>query len=76
MTVFITDTRLGRQFTSLRREFFGSDFPASALICVHSLMPVGALIEIQATRCCPDQSTLSVEFQRDIYTWNSTGRVD
>ncbi len=53
MTVFITDTRLGRQFTSLRREFFGSGFPASALICVHSLMPVGALIEIQATAVLP-----------------------
>jgi enamine deaminase RidA (YjgF/YER057c/UK114 family) len=53
MTVFITDTRFGRLFTSLRREFFGENFPASALIGVHSLMPVGALIEIQATAVLP-----------------------
>jgi enamine deaminase RidA (YjgF/YER057c/UK114 family) len=48
MTVFITDTRFGRIFTSLRREFFGDNFPASALVGVSSLMPLGALIEIQA----------------------------
>lgn len=49
MTVFITDTDLGRIFTSLRREFFGHDFPASALIGVSTLMVPGAMIEIQAT---------------------------
>jgi 2-iminobutanoate/2-iminopropanoate deaminase len=49
MTVFITDTRLGRIFTGLRREFFGDQFPASALVGVSALMPIGALIEIQAT---------------------------
>jgi 2-iminobutanoate/2-iminopropanoate deaminase len=48
MTVFITDTRLGRIFTGLRREFFGDHFPASALVGVSALMPVGAQIEIQA----------------------------
>ena len=48
MTVFITDTRLGREFTSLRREYFGKDYPASALIGVSSLMVPHALIEIQA----------------------------
>jgi 2-iminobutanoate/2-iminopropanoate deaminase len=48
MTVFITDTRQGRLFTAMRREYFADGFPASALIGVSSLMPVGALIEIQA----------------------------
>jgi enamine deaminase RidA (YjgF/YER057c/UK114 family) len=48
MTVFITDTRFGRVFTGLRRELFGTDFPASALVGVSALMPLGALIEIQA----------------------------
>ncbi len=48
MTVFITDVRLGRVFTRLRREFFGTRFPASALIGVAALMPTGAMIEIQA----------------------------
>lgn len=48
MTVFLTDTSLGRIFTALRREYFGGGFPASALIGVHSLMPAGAMIEIQA----------------------------
>ena len=48
MTVFLTDTSLGRIFTALRREYLGGDFPASALIGVHSLMPTGAMIEIQA----------------------------
>ncbi len=49
MTVFITDIRMGRVFTSLRREVFGRDFPASALIGVSSLMVPGALVEVQAT---------------------------
>ena len=49
MTVFITDTRLGRVFTSLRREYFPGRYPASALIGVDALMPEGAMIEIQAT---------------------------
>ena len=49
MTVFITDTRLGRVFTSLRREYFPGRYPASTLIGVEALMPEGAMIEIQAT---------------------------
>src|SRR5262249_28146923 len=32
MTVFITDARFGDRFTELRREIFGDNFPASALI--------------------------------------------
>jgi 2-iminobutanoate/2-iminopropanoate deaminase len=49
MTVFITDIRLGRVFTTLRRELFGRDYPASALVGVTSLMVPGALVEVQAT---------------------------
>lgn len=49
MTVFITDTSLGRVFTSLRRAYFGDNFPVSALIGVSALMVPGAMIEIQAT---------------------------
>ncbi|MFI6541123.1 RidA family protein [Nonomuraea sp. NPDC050547] len=49
MTVFITDTRMGRVFTSIRKEYFKDSFPASALIGVSTLMPLHALIEIQAT---------------------------
>ena len=37
MTVFITDARLGDRFTQLRREIFGDNFPASALITVAGL---------------------------------------
>ena len=34
MTVFITDARFGDRFTQLRKEIFGDNFPASALITV------------------------------------------
>ena len=53
MTVFITDTRFGRVFTSLRREYFSQPYPTSALIGVSSLMVPGAMIEIQATAVIP-----------------------
>lgn len=54
MTVFITDTRFGRVFTSLRREYFNEPYPASALIGVSHLMALGAMIEIQATAVLPE----------------------
>jgi 2-iminobutanoate/2-iminopropanoate deaminase len=47
MTVFITDARLGTRLTELRREIFGDDFPASALITVTALARPELLIEIQ-----------------------------
>src|SRR6266404_7590441 len=37
MTVFITDARFGDRFTQLRKEIFGDNFPASALITVAGL---------------------------------------
>ncbi len=37
MTVYITDTRQGRLFTSLRRELFRDHFPASALIEIQAI---------------------------------------
>ena len=47
MTVFITDARLGNRLTEMRREIFGDDFAASALITVTALARPELLIEIQ-----------------------------
>ena len=47
MTVFITDARLGDRFTQLRREIFGDNFPASALITVAGLARPELLVEVQ-----------------------------
>ena len=47
MTVFITDARYGDRFTELRKEIFGDNFPASALITVSHFARPGMLIEVQ-----------------------------
>jgi enamine deaminase RidA (YjgF/YER057c/UK114 family) len=47
MTVFITDARYGDRFTELRKETFGDNFPASALITVAGLARPEMLVEIQ-----------------------------
>ena len=47
MTVFLTDVRSGRRFLELRKEIFGDNFPASALITITALAAPGALLEIQ-----------------------------
>jgi enamine deaminase RidA (YjgF/YER057c/UK114 family) len=47
MTVFITDARYGDRFTELRREIFGDNFPASALITVAGLARPELLVEVQ-----------------------------
>ena len=47
MTVFITDARLGDRFTQLRREIFGDNYPASALITVAGLARPDLLVEVQ-----------------------------
>ncbi len=47
MTVFITDPRFGDRFTELRREIFGDNFPASALITVAGLAHPEMLVEVQ-----------------------------
>lgn len=47
MTVFITDARYGDRFTELRREIFGDNFPASALITVTGLARPGMVVEVQ-----------------------------
>ena len=47
MTVFITDARFGNRFTQLRKEIFGDDFPASALITVAGLARPELLVEVQ-----------------------------
>jgi 2-iminobutanoate/2-iminopropanoate deaminase len=49
MTVFITDARHGDRLTQLRKEIFGDNFPASALITVAGLARPELLIEIQGT---------------------------
>jgi enamine deaminase RidA (YjgF/YER057c/UK114 family) len=48
MTVFITDARYGDRFTQLRKEIFGDNFPASALITVAGLARPEMLVEVQA----------------------------
>jgi 2-iminobutanoate/2-iminopropanoate deaminase len=53
MTVFITDPRLGDRFTQLRREIFGDDFPASALITVAGLARPEMLVEVQGVAVAP-----------------------
>ena len=55
MTVFITDTRFGRVFTSLRREYFAQEFPTSARVGVSALMVPQAMIAIQATAVIVDR---------------------
>ncbi len=47
MTVFITDARYGDRFTQLRREIFGDNFPASALVTVAGLARPELLVEVQ-----------------------------
>ena len=47
MSVFITDARLGDRFTQLRREIFGDNYPASALITVAGLARPEMLVEVQ-----------------------------
>jgi 2-iminobutanoate/2-iminopropanoate deaminase len=47
MTVFITDARYGDRFTELRKEIFGDNFPASALVTVAGLARPEMLVEIQ-----------------------------
>ncbi len=47
MTVFITDARYGDRFTQLRKDIFGDNFPASALITVAGLARPEILVEVQ-----------------------------
>lgn len=47
MTVFMVDDRYDKRFLELRKEIFGDNFPASALINVHSLAVPGLLVEVQ-----------------------------
>ena len=47
MTVFITDARYGDRFTELRKEIFGDNFQASALITVAGLARPELLVEVQ-----------------------------
>jgi enamine deaminase RidA (YjgF/YER057c/UK114 family) len=44
---YITDARYGDRFTQLRKEIFGDNFPASALITVAGLARAEMLVEVQ-----------------------------
>src|SRR6266404_293208 len=59
MTVFITDARLGDRFTRLRREIFGDDYPASALITVAGLARPEMLVEVQGIAVIATQSVIA-----------------
>jgi len=48
MTVFIIDARYGDEFVKIRGEFFGENYPCSALITVAGLARPEMLVEIQA----------------------------
>ncbi len=48
MTAFITDDRYDGRFLEIRKEVFGDNFPASAMINVRALAQPELLIEIQA----------------------------
>jgi enamine deaminase RidA (YjgF/YER057c/UK114 family) len=48
MTAFITDDRYDRRFLEIRKEIFGDNFPASAMINIRSLAQPELLIEIQS----------------------------
>jgi 2-iminobutanoate/2-iminopropanoate deaminase len=54
MTVFITDPRYGDRFTQLRREIFGDNFPASALITAAGLARPELLVEVQGVAVSDD----------------------
>jgi enamine deaminase RidA (YjgF/YER057c/UK114 family) len=48
LPVFIGDSRHGTRFTEMRREIFGRDFPASALITCNGFARPEMMVEIQA----------------------------
>lgn len=54
MTVFMTDARYGDRFIELRKEFFGDDYPGSALITVAGLARPEMLVEIQGIAVIDD----------------------
>jgi enamine deaminase RidA (YjgF/YER057c/UK114 family) len=51
--VFLTDGRYGPRFLELRREIFGDNFPASALITVVGLARPELLVEVQGVAVVP-----------------------
>jgi enamine deaminase RidA (YjgF/YER057c/UK114 family) len=54
MTVFINDPRNGDRFVQLRKEIFGDNFPASALITVSGFARSGLLVEVQGIAVTQD----------------------
>jgi enamine deaminase RidA (YjgF/YER057c/UK114 family) len=54
MTVDINDPRHAHRFVQLRKEIFGDNFPASALITVSGFARPGLLVEVQGVAVTPD----------------------
>jgi enamine deaminase RidA (YjgF/YER057c/UK114 family) len=54
MTVFITDARYGPRFLEIRKEIFGDNFPASALITAAGLARPELLVEVQGVAVWDD----------------------
>jgi enamine deaminase RidA (YjgF/YER057c/UK114 family) len=54
MTAFINDPRFGDRFIAVRKEIFGDNFPASALITVSGFARPGVLIEVQGVAVVQD----------------------
>ena len=53
MTVFILDARHGDRFIELRKSYFASDYPASALITVAGFAKPSMMIDIQCVAVLP-----------------------
>ena len=54
-TVFLRESRHGERFVELRRDFFPSDYPASALITVSGFPHPDMLVEVQAVAVVDDE---------------------
>ena len=53
MTVFIIDSRYGDRFIELRKPYFPSAYPASALITVAGFAKASMMVEIQCVAVIP-----------------------
>lgn len=55
MTVFTLDVRHGNRFVEIRKEYFPSNFPGSALITVAGFAKPEMMVEIQAIAVVGDE---------------------
>ena len=54
MTVFVSDGSDSKRFTEIRREYFPSSFPASALIVAAGFALSKILVEVQGVAVVPE----------------------